>query len=125
ELRGVGDPLPRTLDGFAAEASKPGTMQYLFANETITGLKHKPSEYVKNCYFGSFFSDDDINARHQVGVNRLMWAADFPHHEGTWPWTRKALRANFAGVPENEVRHIVSLNAAECYGFDLDQLQPI
>src|SRR5262249_16238551 len=61
----------------------------------------------------------------ELRVDRIMWAGDFPHHEGVWPWTTKALRANFAGVPEDEVRRMLSLNAADCYGFDLEQLRLI
>ena len=54
-----------------------------------------------------------------------MWGADFPHHEGTTPYSREAIRANFATLPEPEVRRMLALNAAECYGFDLDELQDV
>jgi hypothetical protein len=54
-----------------------------------------------------------------------MWGADFPHHEGTWPWTVKALRRNFAGWPEPDVRQVLSGSAADCFGFDLAQLQAV
>ena len=67
----------------------------------------------------------DVALRHQLGVDRIMWGADYPHHEGTYPHTLTALRVNFAGLPESEVRAMTSLNAAEVYGFDLDYLQAI
>jgi predicted TIM-barrel fold metal-dependent hydrolase len=28
---------------------------------------------------------------------RLMWGSDYPHNEGTWPHTDKALRYAFGG----------------------------
>jgi hypothetical protein len=54
-----------------------------------------------------------------------MWGTDYPHLEGTQPYTREALRATFHDVPEDEVRAIVGTNAAKVYGFDLDALQPL
>jgi hypothetical protein len=65
----------------------------------------------------------DVAARHQVGLDKIMWGADYPHHEGTFPRTTLALRWLFSDVPEGEVRAMTSLNAAELYGFDLDALQ--
>lgn len=114
------------LDSFGAEATVPGTVQYKFGRDAFAQLSLKPSEYGRrNMYFGSFLDADDVASRHDLGIDRVMWAADFPHHEGTWPWTRKALRANFAQLPEGEIRQLTSVNAAACYGFDLGALQPV
>ena len=54
-----------------------------------------------------------------------MWGADYPHHEGSYPHSRLALRLLFSDLPEDEVRQITSTNAAKVYGFDLDKLQLI
>lgn len=114
------------LDFFQEEARTPGTVQYMFCREAFAQLSSKPSEYGRrNCYYGSFLNAEDVGGRKEVGLDRLMWAADFPHHEGTWPWTRQALRVNFAAVPDDEVRQLTSLTAAECYGFDLAALQAV
>ena len=67
----------------------------------------------------------DVEVRHQIGAERIMWGADYPHHEGTWPHTKLALRVNFSDVPEDEVRAMTSVNAASLYGFDLDLLQTV
>ena len=67
----------------------------------------------------------DVEVRHQIGAERIMWGADYPHHEGTWPHTKLALRVNFSDVPEDEVRAMTSVNAASVYGFDLDLLQTV
>jgi hypothetical protein len=54
-----------------------------------------------------------------------MWGQDYPHTEGTFPYTREALRNTFADVPTDEVVAMVGGNAAALYGFDLDALAPI
>ena len=59
-----------------------------------------------------------------IGIDRFMWGSDFPHDEGTWPFTREHLRQIFSGWSEDDLRKILSENAAEFYGFDLDALAP-
>ena len=60
-----------------------------------------------------------------IGLDRIMWGADMPHLEGTYPYSREALRAAFAGVPADEVRLMVGGTAAAVYSFDLDALQSV
>jgi hypothetical protein len=67
----------------------------------------------------------DVAARHGVGVDTVMWGNDYPHHEGSFPHTKLALRLLFGDVPEDEVRKMVGLNAAEVYGFDLAEMQTL
>jgi hypothetical protein len=54
-----------------------------------------------------------------------MWGSDYPHDEGTWPYTREHLRARFSSVPEPEMRDILAGNVAKLYDFDLDALAPL
>jgi hypothetical protein len=51
-----------------------------------------------------------------------MWGQDYPHVEGTYPYTTEALRHTFAGVDADEVAAMVGANAARVYGFDLARL---
>jgi predicted TIM-barrel fold metal-dependent hydrolase len=114
------------LDGFMVDASVPGSLSNVNAAPAVAELKMKPSEYfAKHCWVGSFLTDTDIRLRHEIGVDRLMWGADFPHHEGTTPHTHLAYRRNFAGLPEHEVRMMLGETAAAVYGFDLDFLQTV
>ena len=50
-------------------------------------LRRSPSGYwANNCYVGaSFMSRGECAIRDQIGVDRIMWGADYPHIEGTWP----------------------------------------
>ena len=54
-----------------------------------------------------------------------MWGSDYPHDEGTYPYTRENLRARFHDTPEAELRQILAGNVAKLYDFDLDALRPL
>ena len=49
-----------------------------------------------------------------------MWGNDFPHPEGTWPYTREFLKERFHDIPVDETERILGLNQVDFYGFDLD-----
>ena len=53
-----------------------------------------------------------------------MWGNDFPHPEGTWPYTREFLKERFHDIPVDETERILGLNQVDFYGFDVDRLQP-
>jgi predicted TIM-barrel fold metal-dependent hydrolase len=97
-------------------------------NDSVMGmLTMKPSEYFdRNCGLGSSNTRRrELARRYEIGVGNLMWGNDFPHPEGTWPYTKKILREAFWDIPIDETERILGLNAAEFYGFDVDALQPI
>jgi predicted TIM-barrel fold metal-dependent hydrolase len=117
----------RTLDEIMKRAKIKGQSAYPIFNKTAQSLDLKPSEYFKrNMHLGiSLAVKRDLDVRYDLGVDRLMWGADYPHHEGCYPHTKLAVRLLFAGMPEDEVRKITSLNAAKVYGLDLTKLQAI
>jgi len=86
-----------------------------------------PSEYwARQCYLGaSFMGPVDCAAREATGIDTVMWGSDFPHSEGTHPYTAEALRYTFAGVDEWEVEQMLGTNCARAYGFDVDALRPL
>jgi predicted TIM-barrel fold metal-dependent hydrolase len=87
----------------------------------------KPSEYFERqvTIAASFMNSYEASIRNKIGVGNLMWGADFPHVEGTWPRTRRSLARCFAGIPPADVRAILTHNPARIYGFDVAALQPI
>jgi predicted TIM-barrel fold metal-dependent hydrolase len=93
-------------------------------NDVATTLPRPPSEYfASNVYVGaSFLSVAEASARHEIGITHLMWGADYPHPEGTWPWSRESLRRACMGMSEQELRLVLGENAIACYGFDAEQL---
>jgi predicted TIM-barrel fold metal-dependent hydrolase len=104
-----------------------GDVLYPYCHGVAEALTMSPSEYFEqNCHVGaSGMTSAEVALRHQIGVNRLMWGADYPHHEGTWPHTKVALRLLFSDIPEGEVRKMTSENAARLYGFDPGLLQSV
>ncbi|MCF2532460.1 amidohydrolase family protein [Yinghuangia soli] len=115
------------LDQFVHVMPLDGTAQHFFGCDMINDLSMLPSEYfARNCYLGSSpLRPAECAVRHQIGVANIMWGADYPHAEGTFPYTLEALRLTFADVPEHEVRAMLAENAARFYGFDLAALAPI
>jgi predicted TIM-barrel fold metal-dependent hydrolase len=80
----------------------------------------KPSEYwAENCMAGlSFMHTSEVEMRHDIGVDKLLFGRDYPHTEGTWPNTDDYVRHLFAGVPEREVRRMLGENAIDFLGLD-------
>jgi predicted TIM-barrel fold metal-dependent hydrolase len=101
----------------------------------IGELKYRPEDAVprtateyfhQNCWVGaSFPSGPDAEARHVLGLDRFMWGSDYPHDEGTPPYTRENLRQVFNKVGEADMRKILGENAAKLYGFDMAALAPL
>ena len=54
-----------------------------------------------------------------------MWGSDYPHEEGTHPFTRETLRQTMSGLEPDTVQRMLAGTAAELYGFDLAKLQPL
>ncbi len=102
----------------------PATLSYLdgLFEEHRADLRAKrcPSEYWRdNCMAGaSFIHKVEVEMRHQIGVESLMFGRDYPHPEGTWPNTPDWLRDAFAEVPEDELRLMLGENAIRFFGLD-------
>jgi predicted TIM-barrel fold metal-dependent hydrolase len=103
------------------------TAESHFGGELVKQVTEPPSYYWKhNCFAGaSFFRPSEVPLRYDIGVDKIMWGQDYPHIEGTYPYTTDALRNTFAGVDSDEVAAMVGLNAVDVYGFDLDVLTPV
>ena len=56
-------------------------------------------------------------ARELIGVERLMWGSDYPHTQGTFPYSREQIAKDFAGIPEAKVSQMVVGNAARLCGL--------
>ena len=118
-------PLLERLDATIARIRDTGsTGEILYGPESV--LTRLASEYFEqNCWMGvSQPRPADAAARHQIGLHKFMWGSDYPHDEGTHPFTREHLRALFHDVDPAEMRRILAGNVAELYGFDLDALAP-
>jgi predicted TIM-barrel fold metal-dependent hydrolase len=114
------------LDGFCTGAEADGTIINMFAGKAVGKLSLSPSEYcARQVYLGAAVTPEVLEIHHRIGLDGLMWGADFPHHEGTAPYTKEALRGALSASPEDEVRQLLAGNAADLYGADLDYLQRV
>jgi predicted TIM-barrel fold metal-dependent hydrolase len=87
-------------------------------------IPRPPSEYWKRqCFVGaSSLTPKEARLRDQIGLHNMMWGADFPHVEGTWPHSRAWLSRALLEVPEAERRLLLGENAACAYRVDLSTL---
>ncbi len=90
-------------------------------------LKSKPSEYfARNVGLGaSCLSAREASMRHEIGLETIMWGSDYPHPEGTWPFTERERGISLSGLPEKDIAALLGENAARFYGFDREKLAPL
>ncbi len=109
----------------------PGTLRCLDeefkAHKGELPAKRLPSEYwaTNGITSMSFPRKCEVAMRHEVGIDTVTFGRDYPHPEGTWPNTKMWLRDLFTGVPENEVRAILSENAIRALNLDGPALDAI
>jgi predicted TIM-barrel fold metal-dependent hydrolase len=116
-----------TLDWFHRRMVHGGAAEAVFFGAVAKNMSLTPSEYFqRNFWVGaSFLRSSESSLRYEVGVDRIMWGADYPHSEGSYPYTTEALRVAFAACPPEETRAMVEETPAAVYGFDLDRLRAI
>ncbi len=122
--------LPRgleTLDWFYGRMTLANAAEANFFGAAAATMSMTPSEYfARNFWIGaSFLRPSEAPLVDDLGIDRVMWGADYPHSEGSYPYTTEALRVAFAGRPEAEVRTMVESAAAAFYGFDLASLRAV
>jgi predicted TIM-barrel fold metal-dependent hydrolase len=100
----------------------PATLAHLDARVAARslGLELEPSEYFRRNWWVAPSSPrpTEVAMRHEIGIERFLFATDYPHPEGTWPDTAEWLRAAFRGVPQDELRMMLGENAVACLGID-------
>ncbi len=97
-------------------------------------VRLRPSEYfARQCHLGSsIFSLAEVQARREIGVDKMMLGMDFPHHEGTWAASSGTLTLDYlqatlgrAGVSAADAALMLGTNAARLWKFDIGSLQPV
>jgi predicted TIM-barrel fold metal-dependent hydrolase len=65
------------------------------------------------------FSEDHFGMANldSIGADNVLWAADYPHGDGTFPHTQAVVTKMFQGYPD-DIRHKITwANAAKLYGI--------
>jgi predicted TIM-barrel fold metal-dependent hydrolase len=78
--------------------------------------KHRPSHYWHNNCYATFQSDAiGLALLEYIGADRIMWAQDYPHSEGTFGYTALALKQVLDAVTETDARKILGETACSVY----------
>ena len=118
-------PMLAQLD-YATENVRKGATGEIRYSKDQALTKNASDYFHQNVWMGvSFPRDNDIESRAILGEDRFMWGSDYPHDEGTHPYTREHLRQRFSHLDPTEVKKLLSENAAKLYDFDLDALRPL
>jgi len=111
-------------DGTMAMLRTGQTGEMRFDGETVP--PRSATEYFQqNCYVGVSQPRpaDMAAAVGPVGLDRVMWGNDYPHEEGTYPFTREHLRQVAGNLEPKQLQQFLAGTAASVYGFDLRALR--
>jgi len=81
-------------------------------------LQKAPSTYFDENIYVTF--QDDYSVKHVKGglnMQRVMWATDFPHSDGTYPKSREVIAVVTEGMIEKDKMDLLYNNAASLYGI--------
>jgi hypothetical protein len=74
-------------------------------------LPRKPTDHLKAHILWGFQQDSvGVRLRDLLGVDRLIWATDFPPQESEYPHSHSVIETSFAGVPAEETTQMVAGN---------------
>jgi predicted TIM-barrel fold metal-dependent hydrolase len=83
-------------------------------------LRHPPSWYWQNHCYATFMTDPaGLEQLRRIGADRVMWAADYPHAEGTFGYTRDAIQSVFDAVHDvSTAQKILGGTAIEVFNMN-------
>ena len=82
-------------------------------------LKHRPSYYWHTNCFATFQTDTvGLRLLDSIGADRVMWAQDYPHSEGTFGFTANAIGEVLESASEADARKILGGTATALYGLE-------
>jgi predicted TIM-barrel fold metal-dependent hydrolase len=87
--------------------------------DIIERLEHRPTHYWhQNCY--ATFQNDPVGLRllDIIGADRIMWATDYPHSEGSFGFGRSSARAVVDATEPDQAKAILGGNAARVFRLD-------
>ena len=90
-----------TLDWFHRRMTHGGAAEAVFFGAVTKNMSLTPSEYFqRNFWVGaSFLRPSESALRYDVGVDRIMWGADYPHSEGSYPVHDRGVARRVRAVP--------------------------
>ncbi|MGD9750214.1 MAG: amidohydrolase family protein [Acidimicrobiia bacterium] len=86
-------------------------------------LEALPSESFRRQGFASFQEDRaGLALAREFGlVDNFLWANDFPHHEGSWPYSAQAIERQMHDLTDGERARVLGLNAARLFRLPIPE----
>lgn len=88
-------------------------------------LSRPPSQVLKDQVYAAFQNDVGSLSIRKEYLNNIVFSSDYPHSEGTFPFTQKVLSEGFARLPgltESEKAAVLGLNAAKLFHIAVDRV---
>ena len=77
-----------------------------------------PSEiFRQNMYVCMIEEPIGLKYRDDIGVDRILWEADYPHADTPWPHSQRQVTEVFDGVPDDVVTAITHTNAERLFDW--------
>jgi predicted TIM-barrel fold metal-dependent hydrolase len=81
--------------------------------------KYRPSHYWSNNMYATFQTDGiGLKLLGDIGADRVMWAQDYPHGEGTFGYTAEAIGEIVGATSAQDARMILGDTARRLYKLD-------
>lgn len=78
-----------------------------------------PSAYFKRQIAATFQKDvHGLRAMAAIAPDNIMWGSDYPHRDGTWPFSRKAIEEQFRDLPAALGRKVLWENVRRVYRLE-------
>jgi predicted TIM-barrel fold metal-dependent hydrolase len=83
---------------------------------------HPVDVFRRNFYFCAIeFGSAGIEARHEIGIDKIMVETDYPHADSTWPNTQSLLHEAIAGFTPDDIRKLTWENASRLFRHPVPQ----
>ena len=114
------------LDGVMAKIRDTGATGEIRYDRGVV-LPLLPSEYFRRQVYMGISQPKPIDAAvlDLYGHEHFMWGSDYPHDEGTYPFTREHLRQVFHDRTHDVMCDLLANTAAKLYDFDLNALKAL
>jgi predicted TIM-barrel fold metal-dependent hydrolase len=77
---------------------------------------HPVEVFRRNFYFCAIeFAGAGIEARHKIGIDKIMVETDYPHADSTWPDSQEQLRQAISDFSPSDIRKLTWENASSLF----------
>jgi predicted TIM-barrel fold metal-dependent hydrolase len=122
---GIADRFPTIK--FAMSEGGIGWVPFALERADRTWEKHRywaglsdvpPSELFHRNFWVCFIDEEmGVEARHHIGIDRIMWECDYPHADSSWPNSQERITKLLDGVPADEASLVTHANAEALFGL--------